>query len=69
MSGNLLNHFLLLLGCIYYLLISVKILKLPQGAQERFDRQTKKRKLLWLILNCILIAVLIILIIRDSTIA
>jgi hypothetical protein len=62
MNSDLLNHSLLLLGCIYYALISRGVVKLPRASQERFDRQTNKRKQLWLILDCILIVALVILI-------
>lgn len=65
MTGELINHFLLLLGCIYYLLISSGVVKLPQASQERFDRQTNRRKKLWLLLACTLIVLLIVLIIKD----
>ena len=65
MTGDFLNHFLLLIGCIYYALIARGVVKLPRASQERFDRQTNKRKQLWLIIDCILIVTLVILIIRD----
>jgi hypothetical protein len=65
MTGDLLNHSLLLLGCIYYALISKGVVKLPRASQDRFDRQTNKRKQLWLVLDCILIIILIILIVKD----
>jgi len=68
MSGNLLNHSLLLLGCIYYGLIAKGVVKLPRASQERFDRQTNKRKNLWLILDVILIVVFIFLILKDLNI-
>ena len=66
MSGDFLNHSLLLLGCIYYALILKGVVKLPRASQERFDRQTNKRKQLWLILDCILIVLFTILIVKDS---
>ena len=65
MNGNLLNHSLLLLGCIYYGLIAKGIVRLPKASQERFDKQTNKRKTLWLILDCILIIIFGFLILRD----
>jgi hypothetical protein len=48
-------HFVLLMSFIYYLLIIIGVVKLPQAAQARFDRQTNKRKQLWIILDCVLI--------------
>ena len=65
MKGDLINHFMLLLLSIWYILVAKGIVKLPQASQERYDRQTNLRKKLWLLLASILIVILVVLIIRD----
>jgi len=65
MKGELINHFILLLLSIWYILVAKGVVKLPQASQERYDRQSVSRKKLWVLLACILIVIFIVLIIKD----
>ncbi len=58
-------HLILLMSSIYYLLLAKGAVKLPQAAQARFDRQTNKRKQLWITLDCLLIAAFTFYVIKD----
>jgi hypothetical protein len=56
MDSDLIAHGILFSACLYSGLFLAGIIKLPEKQQQRIDRQPKKTKITWLILDAFLLA-------------